>query len=254
MESRHHRVIENEGQKIFGMLHLPKGEGPFPCVVVHHGFAGNKVGTRRIYVQMAEALSQLGIATFRFDFRGCGDSEGGFGDVTLDTKVSDSLVALSHLSDDPAIDASRMGYLGASLGGSIAVMAAHRGALIRSLALWAPVARGQFWHEDYQSTQPESAIPGYLHSGGEGASTQFCEQFISLQADQMLSELGDLPLFHAHGELDDVVFPRHADAFATVRPEGRFLRLPNSDHSFSHDPDRQILVRETAGWFQRTLV
>ena len=43
-EDRQSVVIENDGQKIFGMLHRPLPIRKTPAVLMCHGFAGNKAG------------------------------------------------------------------------------------------------------------------------------------------------------------------------------------------------------------------
>ncbi len=37
-------VLDNEGETIFGVLHLPAGKGLKPAVLLNHGFGGNKIG------------------------------------------------------------------------------------------------------------------------------------------------------------------------------------------------------------------
>ena len=78
IEERQSVVLENEGQKIFGILHRPIHVDSCPAVLICHGLAGHKTGQYRIYVILAEKLSEAGIASFRIDFRGSGDSEGKF--------------------------------------------------------------------------------------------------------------------------------------------------------------------------------
>jgi uncharacterized protein len=72
IETREPLIIENEGQRLFGVLHKPVGWDNPPIVVVLHGFASSKHGSHRCYVTLAEYLAKEGIATLRFDFRGAG--------------------------------------------------------------------------------------------------------------------------------------------------------------------------------------
>ncbi len=64
-----------------GALHTPENTQAqgLPCVIVLHGFGSNKEsGNVRGPCKM---LNDWGYAAFRFDMRGCGDSEGEFGRV-----------------------------------------------------------------------------------------------------------------------------------------------------------------------------
>jgi len=145
-ETRESVQFTSEGDKIFGILHLPLNVKNPPLVVVCHGFAGEKTGKFRIYVDEAELLSQQGIATLRFDFRGCGDSEGSWFDMTIGNEVEDTLRALEFVETLP-VDQSRIGILGKSMGGLVAVIAAGIRKNIKSMALWAPAFHADQWKE-----------------------------------------------------------------------------------------------------------
>ncbi len=93
-ETRTSLEFENEGQKLFAILHRPLDVKNPPIVVMFHGFGGHKAGDFRVYVKEAEMLAKCGIASFRFDFRGCGDSEGDWIDMTIGREVSDAMKAL----------------------------------------------------------------------------------------------------------------------------------------------------------------
>ena len=56
----------NKGEKVFGVLHLPKPKGKFPCVVMFHGFTGNKAEAHFLFTKTARRLAENGIAAFRF--------------------------------------------------------------------------------------------------------------------------------------------------------------------------------------------
>src|SRR5689334_8479689 len=120
-EERKTVTLLSQDLKLFGILHLPllKNSEKAPAVLFCHGFGGNKSGRYRLYVRLAEKLSQAGIAVLRFDFRGCGDSEGAFGDITIETQVQDALAAAEFLLTHPSVDPNRFGIFGSSLGGAI---------------------------------------------------------------------------------------------------------------------------------------
>jgi pimeloyl-ACP methyl ester carboxylesterase len=88
---------------------------------VLHGFGGNcdSVGV----AHPTRVLSELGYVTLRFDMRGCGKSEGEFGRVICLEQVEDLGNALDFLARHPAVDADRIGVIGSSFGGAVAVYA-----------------------------------------------------------------------------------------------------------------------------------
>lgn len=249
-------AIENDGETIFGVLHLPEGKGLKPAVLLNHGFAGNKIGPKRIYVEQAEALSRAGIASLRIDFRGCGDSEGTFSDVTISRLVSDAVASLRFLAAHQEIDASRIGILGASLGGAVALLAANRFVQLKSMALWAPVAGGRLWQKEWKKF-PKEVLDNQMKKQKKPTNRQFIRQFLMLSARRALKKLNHIPLLHVHGEQDDVVLPSHQEVYRKARVKAvlsEFVRLPHSDHSFSNDEaERLELLARTTEWFQQTL-
>lgn len=111
--------------KLAGVLHLPDGRVPEKRVaafLVLHGFGSNKDGGGGTAV--AKMLSGLGYAALRFDFRGCGESEGERGRVICKEQVKDTRNALSFLATRPEIDPRRIGVVGQSFGAAVAVYAA----------------------------------------------------------------------------------------------------------------------------------
>lgn len=260
-EIRDSIVLENRGQKIFGVLHRPVGLSKYPGLLICHGLAGHKTGKYRIYVHLAKRLAEAGIASLRIDFRGSGDSEGDFGEMTLETEVSDAIKALEFLRQDPHVDAARLGLFGRSIGGTVAVMAARRYGLIKSLATWAPVFDGEQWLEKWNTLNSIELTPEHRHRmmsvNGQVPGNEFFNQLFTLRMDDELKGLDHAPFLHIHGELDNVIHIEHAHRYYELRRsakgENKFIRLPRSDHDFSDPTEQEIALRETCQWFIDTL-
>ncbi len=89
--------------------------------LVLHGFGSNSESAN---VQgPTRVLSEFGYVTLRFDMRGCGKSEGEFGRVICLEQVEDLGNALDFLSRHPNVDPDRIGVIGSSFGGAVAVYA-----------------------------------------------------------------------------------------------------------------------------------
>jgi len=118
-------TIPSAGLRLHGMLGLPAGlpSGERRAAfLVLHGFgtnceSGSVTAPTRI-------LSDYGYITLRFDMRGCGKSEGEFGRVICLEQVEDLGHALDFLAKHPAVDPDRIGVIGSSFGGAVAVYAA----------------------------------------------------------------------------------------------------------------------------------
>lgn len=126
-----------------GWLHLPPGPGPFPCLITNHG-SGIDRGTLDVSRPgTAALLMSWGIASFLPHRRGYGSSAGpawreevsaqyGTPDydaqlaTRLDAESDDIIAALAVVAALPEIDASHIGVLGSSFGGTTTLLAAAK--------------------------------------------------------------------------------------------------------------------------------
>lgn len=117
--------FKSDGIDIAGVLHIPDGTPPgmkLPAFIVLHGFMGSK-DESHAEIQ-ARMLEGWGYAALRIDFRGLGDSGGQRGYVLCMDQVTDTRNALTWLSQQPEIDASRIGVTGHSFGAAVSVYTA----------------------------------------------------------------------------------------------------------------------------------
>lgn len=109
-----------------GTLTKPKGEGPFPAIILVSGSGPQNrdselMGHKPFWV-IADYLSTRGVVVLRYDERGVGESEGDFAIATSEDFKSDAGYAIQALSELDYVSDSRIGMLGHSEGGMIAWM------------------------------------------------------------------------------------------------------------------------------------
>ncbi|TGR64738.1 alpha/beta fold hydrolase [bacterium M00.F.Ca.ET.194.01.1.1] len=133
------------GQKVVGSLVLPDNVQRPPVVLMLHGFTGTRDEWKSEHVpeglfgRAAPVFAQSGIATLRIDFRGSGDSDGKFEDMTVESEIQDALAALDYLSSSSEVSSRNISVMGMSLGGAVSTAVAGRStARIKSLVLWNP--------------------------------------------------------------------------------------------------------------------
>lgn len=126
-------------------LTLPKGEGPFPGVVLVHGSGPNdrdeRIGPNRPFRDLAWGLASQGIAVLRYDKRTLiHAAQLDPTEVTLETEVvEDALAAVELLAGRPEV--SQVYLVGHSLGGTLAPVIAGRSDQLAGLVLLAAMAR-----------------------------------------------------------------------------------------------------------------
>ena len=77
---QHYCEIPTPKGTMRGFFHKPDLDR-HPVCIIFHGFTGQKTGTKFCYVQLARMLEAKGIATFRFDFLGSGESDLNFKEI-----------------------------------------------------------------------------------------------------------------------------------------------------------------------------
>lgn len=260
-EIREHVEFSIQGSKIFGVIHRPIGEEKPPVVLFCHGLAGHKIGKHRMYVQLAESLSHVGIASFRFDFRGSGDSEGEFAEMSMQGEIEDAVKALEIIRELPYVNHSRIGIFGRSFGGAIAVYAAHRFGMAKSMVFWAPVYNGDQWEEQWEKVETQQIDEESRHElmriNGQMPSMSFYKELFAMNLEEELKSLSKIPMLIIHGEKDPLVSIAHSEKYVEARidapAETKFIRLMHSDHDFTHPDERLHATSVTCQWFAKTL-
>jgi dienelactone hydrolase len=136
-------TFAHAGYALRGWLHLPPGDGPFPCVITNHGSGINQGTEDTSRPGTAALLMSWGIASFLPHRRGYGNSEGPAwrADVLspsgtpaydaelsrrLDAESDDILAALDVVATLPEIDAKHIAVMGSSFGGVTTLLAASK--------------------------------------------------------------------------------------------------------------------------------
>ena len=148
---------------IAATLNLPEGATKAPVVLMLHGFGSSRDEVGGLYAREAAALADKGIASMRIDFAGFGKSDGDTGSTTVDGQLADAETALAALAATSGVDKSRIGVLGFSLGGGVAMLlAAKHPQEVKALATWSSVGD---MHKDFLE---ELGQPAFDRAASEG--------------------------------------------------------------------------------------
>lgn len=119
-------VKNRKGKMLRGVLTLPDGvENPW-IVLNLHGFGGSKSGHKNSHTHLSRVLLEEGIGCARFDFYGCGESDGEFEELTFTGQLQDTEDLYNWIIDSKITDKEHIILSGQSLGGYVASCAAPK--------------------------------------------------------------------------------------------------------------------------------
>lgn len=252
-------VFYNQDQQINGILHSPTDcDAPCPAVAFFHGFTGTKVEPHRIFVKTARELAAIGFYALRFDFRGSGDSEGDFSEMTIGGEVSDAVKSIDVLTAMPGVDAERIGILGLSMGGCVAAFVSGQDARVKSTVMWAPLSddppdrKNEILERAKSTPTPEEIALANPNIVGKA----FYEELSEISPSAAIQAFtGALLVIHGSG--DDVVPVSHGKRYYELM-RGRDAPteleiIDKGDHTFNTVASEQAVIAKSVAWFQKTL-
>ena len=248
---------------IAATLNLPDGAASAPAVVMLHGFGSSRDEVGGMYARLAKALADKGVASLRIDFRGFGKSDGDTGATTVDLQLEDAKTALAYLGNAEGVDKSRIGVLGFSLGGGIAMLlAADQPSQLKALATWSSV--GDF-HKDFLEEMGQATFDKADKEGIVGLDLGWRtivlkkSFFDSLSGHDLGAAIGAFPgayLAIAGSKDFSAAYPA---GFAKLAPGSvkEVVIVPEADHIYGVLGDDQSMadgvISKTAEWFAKTL-
>jgi uncharacterized protein len=216
------------------VLHLPEAPARVPAVLACHGLNASKESDK--YLLLGEALPAAGVALARFDFRGCGESSGVEEDTTIASRMEDVEAVLAFLSRHPRLD-GRIGLLGSSLGGFVALQIAYGRGL--PVVTWnAPASLTELANDDLRENR--------------GLGVPFALEYAS--GRYALAPDGVTRHLIVHGDADEVVSLEHGVALHERAAEPCDLAIiPGGDHRLTDPGHRARAVELSVEWLRRHL-
>jgi alpha/beta superfamily hydrolase len=144
-----------------GKLSIPEGTGPFTAIIVCHPhplYGGNM--DNNVVIAVADSLSEAGILSLRFNFRGVGNSGGSYGHGIGEQE--DVKAALNFLTATPEVKPDGIGLIGYSAGASFALPVGAQDERIKALGAISPTISMTELSYLENSLKPKLLISGSL--------------------------------------------------------------------------------------------
>ena len=229
-----------------GYFHKPQRD-KHPVCLIFHGFTGQKTGTKFCYVQLARMLEAKGIATFRFDFLGSGESDGNFVDMTFQDELSCARVILEETLKME--NCTEIYVLGHSMGGAVASeLAKLYPDQIKKMVLWAP-AFNLPDALDYLTGKVARAKT-YDHNGYE-ISDKFVQDILKRDFYQDL-DIYQNQLLIIHGTQDTTVPYEISNRYKNLfHPDCQFVSIEGGNHNFDKLEDIKKVLQLSLNFFSQ---
>ena len=229
--------FSSDGFRLSGTLHLPGIHQP-PVVVGSHGLLSS--GSSPKQIEMARQCSANGMAYFRFDHRGCGQSEGSKSDAAdFNGRCRDLQCAIDCLRNNYDLD-PKTGLFGSSLGGAICLSVAAVTRVDALVTVAAPLDSSSL------IDSAQGVVPAGL-STDLALSPRF-----RFDLSDSLSAISRLLIFH--GENDLVVPVSHArKLFEKAGHPKKLVIQENGDHVMSLPLHQKSFMLESLLWFSTIL-
>jgi alpha-beta hydrolase superfamily lysophospholipase len=245
-----------DGLHLAGTLVTPDGSPERAVVLVHGGGVTREEGG--FFARLAAGLGAAGVASWRFDLRGHGESEGRQEELTLAAILNDIRVALAHVRETTG--ARRLSLLGASFAGGVcAYYAAKRPAELDRLVLLNPqldylqrtITSRPYWTDDRLNDD----MARQLQEDGFIQFTPTLKHGRPLLNEvfwfDVLPLLSDIqaPTLVVHGTKDTFV-PIEASraAMGLFTAEHQLVEIEGAQHGFAVHDDPQYLNPQSQEW------
>ena len=251
--------LNNNSQKLAGIIHIPTGKGPFPTVAICHGWKRTK--EQVIPLTLSRNLSLYNFVSLRFDYHGCGESEGQEEDFTISQAVNDVVSALDYLEKLDYVDSQKLGLAGVSIGGGIVLAAAAQDRRVKSIAAFSPRLKFKdfilkyFSEEEIKKWKKEGVISYYDNRRDKiwRYKKTFLEDCLRVDVTSMAKDI-NIPTLLIQGRDDHNIPVQDNKDFFNKLSNSKIYMIDHCDHSYSNIEALYQAVRQATNWFKETLI
>jgi beta-xylosidase/dienelactone hydrolase len=236
------------GEGVNGAWCEPVGTWDGRVVLLYQGSGHVMDGPGGLVKRLAHELAAKGIASLRLNPRGEGGPMRAQPEPTLGARLADAEAAWAFATKQPGVDARRLGVLGWSQGGTIAIeTGARHPAWFRSMAVWSSPSG------DQEKAMLEDQLTPRVGPFDESVRGVDLDRSLARYPGAFFSLRGAKDFLPAH----EMEFMAICSKRTEMPVAAEALTIGGADHLFNvGTPDARASVRAvevTVAWFLRTL-
>ena len=235
----------SSGKTLAGTLHHPVDEFRHGTVILCHGMDSNRNSEKLVH--LGRVLAKRGILTLRFDFAYVGDSSEKFADITYSGEVEDLRAACSFMRNRYA---GKIGVLGSSMGGTVALLfAADEPDIAALVTISAPVHPEAFPRRILNPEQLQRwRERGFTFYNGQRLNVALLEDLETIDVPQAAHKIA-CPVLIIHGDADEVVPVEEAyELNASLSGKKKLIIMKGTDHRLTDPVKMQQALTEAVDW------
>lgn len=231
-------ILNQYKEKLIGIVSTPSTQKEkYATVILAHGFSANK-DESGLFSDIAKNLSKIGILVLRFDFSGCGESEGDYSETSLSKLKSDLSSVIDFVQAHPKVDTTRIGILGQSMGTSAIITLEPK---VKCLVLMGatPYPKKALMKLFGEGYNPNGISTRIKPSGTvTKIKSEFWKDFDSHNLIKSIKNI-HCPILFVHGEQDDkVAISEMEEYFQNAHEPKEKIIIEGSDHGLNPHRDK----------------
>lgn len=240
-------IENNSGEKLCVVETRPEKSMPqYPVVILCHGFAYYKEEDG-LFVEYAKRLSDIGYVVYRFDFSGCGESDGDYEKTSLTKLISDLRSVLKTVSSYQYVEKDNISLIGQSFGTAVII-----GSEIIEINKIVLTGSADNPYEVLGNYLGEGFNPSSISvkNGSDKVTTigpQFWKDLKSYDLSKSIKKF-DCPIQFIQGEDEDIVPVEYMQRLAKNAPNHETIIIPNADHGLL--PNREEVYKKVVDFLK----
>lgn len=227
-------------------VHIPETSDIYQGVLMLHGFNSNKTESHRFFWKISRYLEKNNIASLRFDYRGCGESDGNSEDFTIKDHIADARTAMRKLLKVRNIDKNNITVIGFSMGSIVAAYLLPYFPCIKKIIFISGIAYPKSVFFDIPRKENPLFLPAYnaglVDHKGQLYSKLFFDKIIKAKPlKKAAGFIGQSLLIHT--DTDETVPVENLYAYQKVLQNQQTLIIPQSNHAFNNAAHEAEIIK-----------
>lgn len=235
-----------------GKFFVPDTKEKYPLVILATG-DGPSGSNGLTWKNIVPMLLKKGIGAFLFDFAGLGNSDGERRNLTLPIGVSNFSAVINQVRKHVGHNPEKIGLIGASFGGNIALLVTSEYPEIKAVGLKSPCSYlpEAFLSEYGEEEMERWARLGYTDKAGFNYTA--VEEALKIST-YLHAEKITVPVCIVHGTADSAVPIRQSRDLVRLIKNSELIPIEGADHWYANGDEWEQMANHLVDFMEKVLL